>query len=100
MVALTSMVDYSVDSTVAILTLNNPPVNALSQGVRQGIKEGVDRALADDSVQLLKTEHIPEDIWGEVMALRDEIVSGSMAIVPIFDAQEVRALMNSVEASE
>ena len=57
-------------------------------------------SLADDSVQLLKTEHIPEDIWGEVMALRDEIVSGSMAIVPIFDAQEVRALMNSVEASE
>ena len=53
MVALTSMVDYSVDSTVAILTLDNPPVNALSQGVRQGIKEGVDRALGDDSVQAI-----------------------------------------------
>ena len=57
-------------------------------------------SLADDSVQLLKTEHIPDDVWSEVMALRDEIVGGSMAIVPIFDAQEVRALMNSVEASE
>ena len=57
-------------------------------------------SLADDSVQLLKTQYIPDDIWNEVMALRDEIVSGSMAIVPIFDAQEVRALMNSVEATE
>ncbi|MDG1942738.1 MAG: 3-hydroxyacyl-CoA dehydrogenase NAD-binding domain-containing protein [Halioglobus sp.] len=50
MAALTIMVDYSVDSQVAILTLDNPPVNALSQGVRQGIKEGVEQALADDDV--------------------------------------------------
>tara|TARA_R110002072_G_scaffold25932_8_gene86351 strand:+ start:1540 stop:3609 length:2070 start_codon:yes stop_codon:yes gene_type:complete len=53
MAALTSMVDYSVDSTVAILTLDNPPVNALSQGVRQGIKEGVEQALADDDVHAI-----------------------------------------------
>ena len=38
MVALTSMVDYNVEEGVAVLTLNNPPVNALSQGVRQGLK--------------------------------------------------------------
>ena len=41
MVALTTMVDYNVEQGVAVLTLNNPPVNALSQGVRQGLKEGV-----------------------------------------------------------
>lgn len=51
MVALTSMVDYSVEEGVAVLTLNNPPVNALSQGVRQGLKEGVEKALSDDSAQ-------------------------------------------------
>ena len=43
MVALTSMVDYNVEEGVAVLTLNNPPVNALSQGVRQGLKEGVEK---------------------------------------------------------
>jgi 3-hydroxyacyl-CoA dehydrogenase len=45
------MVDYSVEEGVAVLTLNNPPVNALSQGVRQGLKEGVEKALSDDSAQ-------------------------------------------------
>ena len=47
MVALTDMVDYSVENGVAVLSLNNPPVNALSHGVRQGLKEGVEKALAD-----------------------------------------------------
>ncbi len=32
---------------VAILTVNNPPVNALSHGVRAGLKTGLDAALAD-----------------------------------------------------
>jgi 3-hydroxyacyl-CoA dehydrogenase len=47
------MVDYNVEEGVAVLTLNNPPVNALSQGVRQGLKEGVEKALADDSAQAI-----------------------------------------------
>jgi len=47
------MVDYNVEEGVAVLTLNNPPVNALSQGVRQGLKDGVEKALADDSVEAI-----------------------------------------------
>jgi 3-hydroxyacyl-CoA dehydrogenase len=47
------MVDYNVEEGVAVLTLNNPPVNALSQGVRQGLKDGVEKALADDSAQAI-----------------------------------------------
>lgn len=47
MIALTDMVTYNVEDGVAVLTLDNPPVNALSQGVRQGIKEGIERALDD-----------------------------------------------------
>jgi 3-hydroxyacyl-CoA dehydrogenase len=47
------MVDYSVEEGVAVLTLNNPPVNALSQGVRQGLKEGVEKALTDDSAKAI-----------------------------------------------
>ena len=53
MVALTNMVDYENVDGVAVLTLDNPPVNALSQGVRQGLKEGVAKALADDEVKAI-----------------------------------------------
>ena len=61
---------------------------------------GYEISLADDSVELLKTTHISDEVWSEVMALRDEILAGSITVEPIFDAQEVRALMNSVEAPE
>ena len=51
MVQLTSMVDYDIEDGVAVLTLDNPPVNALSQGVRQGLKDGIAKALADDAAR-------------------------------------------------
>jgi 3-hydroxyacyl-CoA dehydrogenase len=47
------MVDYNIDDRIAILSLDNPPVNALSQGVRQGLKEGVEKALADTTVSAI-----------------------------------------------
>ena len=39
--------------TVAVLTLDNPPVNGLGLAVRAGLVEGIDRALADTSVQVV-----------------------------------------------
>jgi simple sugar transport system substrate-binding protein len=56
--------------------------------------------LADDSVQLLKTSHIPDDVWSAVMAVRQQIVDGSMKLEPVWDAEAVRALMSSVEIGE
>ncbi|MEH6571346.1 MAG: 3-hydroxyacyl-CoA dehydrogenase NAD-binding domain-containing protein, partial [Halioglobus sp.] len=50
MVALTDMTDYSIEDGIAVITIDNPPVNALSQGVRAGLKDGVAKALDDDSV--------------------------------------------------
>ena len=50
MVAITNMVDYAVEDGVAVLTLNNPPVNALSHGVRAGLLQGVEKAQGDDAV--------------------------------------------------
>ena len=38
--------------------------------------------LADNSVRLLKTPQIPDDVWAEVMALRDEIISGKIKVEP------------------
>jgi len=50
MVAVTDQVDYNVEQTIAVITINNPPVNALSHGVREGIYKGIETASQDDSV--------------------------------------------------
>ncbi|MBX6321840.1 MAG: BMP family protein, partial [Rhodospirillaceae bacterium] len=42
-------------------------------------------SLADDSVQLLKTKHIPEDAWATVMGVRKAIVDGKLKIEPVYD---------------
>ena len=54
--------------------------------------------LADDSVRLLHSKHIPDKVWAEVDAVRTQIIEGKLKIEPIFDAVRVRALMNSVAA--
>jgi 3-hydroxyacyl-CoA dehydrogenase len=47
------MVNYEVRGAVAVLSLNNPPVNSLGQALRQSLKEGLDQALADSNVQAI-----------------------------------------------
>ena len=49
MAAINSVTDLSQDGEVAVITLNSPPVNALSLGVREGIYEGMKAALASDA---------------------------------------------------
>ena len=44
-------VHYEVRGNIALMTIDNPPVNPLSSGVRQGLFDGVNKALADDAVQ-------------------------------------------------
>jgi 3-hydroxyacyl-CoA dehydrogenase len=46
-------VHYETRDGVALLTVDNPPVNPLSSGVRQGLHDGVARALADDAVKAI-----------------------------------------------
>ena len=52
--------------------------------------------LKDDSVQLLHTKHISDNVWAEVEGVRQQIVDGSLKIEPVWDAPKVRALMTSV----
>lgn len=47
MVPLTEMVSYEVTHNTAVLSIDNPPVNALSQGVRQGLLDGMAMAAGD-----------------------------------------------------
>jgi 3-hydroxyacyl-CoA dehydrogenase len=53
MTAITQSVDLDRRGRVAVLTVNNPPVNALSQHVRQGLRDGVKQAIADPAVGAL-----------------------------------------------
>jgi 3-hydroxyacyl-CoA dehydrogenase len=42
--------DYTSQGAVAVITLNNPPLNALKLGLRAAIADGLARAAADDSI--------------------------------------------------
>ena len=53
--------------------------------------------LKDDSVKLLKTPQIPDDVWASVQGIREEIVSGKIVVKPVFEATAVRALMSDVK---
>ena len=53
--------------------------------------------LADDSVRLLKTPQIPDDVWAQVMAIRDEIISGAIKVAPAFDAESVHKAVTALE---
>lgn len=46
-------VHYELREDIALLSIDNPPVNPLSSGVRQGLFDGVTKALDDDSVNAI-----------------------------------------------
>ena len=48
---MTSPIRTERHDDVLVIISDNPPVNALGQAVRQGLVEGIDTALADDSVK-------------------------------------------------
>ena len=45
--------DYTLHGDVAVITLNNPPVNGLSLATRTAIVAGLNKALADDAIKAL-----------------------------------------------
>ncbi|WP_348657483.1 3-hydroxyacyl-CoA dehydrogenase NAD-binding domain-containing protein [uncultured Sulfitobacter sp.] len=48
---MTDKIAYSRHDDIVVLRIQNPPVNALSQAVRQGLSDGMDRAEAEDGVR-------------------------------------------------
>ena len=46
-------VHYEQRGDIALLTVDNPPVNPLSSGVRQGLSDGLAKALSDDSISAI-----------------------------------------------
>src|SRR6266853_4442879 len=53
MTAISQSVDLDRRGRVAVLTVNNPPVNALSQHVRQGLHEGLKQTISDSAAQAI-----------------------------------------------
>src|SRR5947209_2098290 len=53
MAAINSVTDLSLDGDIAVLTVNSPPVNALSAAVRDGIKDGMVEAGADPNAKAI-----------------------------------------------
>ena len=45
--------EYLVNGSVAVITLNNPPVNGLGHATRSAVADGVRKALADDAVNAI-----------------------------------------------
>jgi len=50
---MSDFTSYSVDGGVAVITMNNPPVNGLGFGVRAGLIEGLKKALDDKAVKAI-----------------------------------------------
>jgi 3-hydroxyacyl-CoA dehydrogenase len=48
---MTDLVELASDNGIAVITINNPPVNALSPGVPEGISETLDQIANDGSVK-------------------------------------------------
>ncbi|OUV67217.1 MAG: 3-hydroxyacyl-CoA dehydrogenase [Gammaproteobacteria bacterium TMED133] len=51
MAAITDMVELDIQNGIAIVRINNPPVNALSEGVRTGLFEAVQKADKNDDAK-------------------------------------------------
>ena len=50
---MSDSVQLTIDKDIAIISINNPPVNALSPGVPEGISEALDRSAQDNHVKAI-----------------------------------------------
>lgn len=88
---MTSPVDYEKRGHVAVIVLDNPPVNALGIAVRQGIDAAFAKAAADDTVQAI------------VLAGRNRCFCGGADITEFGKPRQepsLSVLINKIEASE
>lgn len=51
-------------------------------------------SLADGSISLLKTSHIPDDVWKSIDTLKQQIISGEIKVPAEYDAQSLHDLLN------
>src|ERR1700731_1459436 len=49
--SMSDLVQLTKQNHIAVITINNPPVNALSPGVPEGISEALDQIAQDDTIK-------------------------------------------------
>ncbi len=86
---MNSPVSYEIDAGIGIVTVDNPPVNALSQAVRQGILDAVTTAQTDAS------EAIVLRCAGRTFIAGADITEFGQPMQPPF----LPDLLNAIEAS-
>ena len=89
--AMSETVSFSRQGAIGLIKVNNPPVNALSQSVRAGLRDAVERGLSEPDVAALvlicegNTFIAGADIREFATGL------GEPALVPVIDAMETAA---------
>ena len=69
-------------------------INDLDEGTF-GTKS-YDLNLGNDTIKLLRTEHISDDVWAEIMQVRDDIVNGSIEVAQVRDIDKLKAMMSKL----
>ena len=65
---MSDLVQFTKDNGIAVITINNPPVNALSPGVPEGISEAIERINNDPEIKaavLIGGGHLGQSYRGE-----------------------------------
>ena len=71
MTAITEFVNFERRGRVDVLTVNNPPNNVLSHGVRKGLKEGIVAASGDAAVSAI----VDGDLTAAGVAFAEQVVN-------------------------
>lgn len=76
-----------------------PVYSAMIADLKAGTygEKNYDIKLSDNSLRLLKTANIPDDVWAEIEALKGEVISGAIKVEAKYDAESVHALVKTVE---
>lgn len=56
-----------------------------------------DIKLSDNSLSLLKTKNVPDDVWAQIDAIKADIISGKIVVEPKYDAESVHKLVKTVQ---
>ena len=56
-----------------------------------------DIKLSDNSLSLLKTKNVPDDVWAQIDAIKADIISGKIVVEPKYDAESVHKLVKAVQ---
>jgi len=55
-----------------------------------------DLNLSNNTIRLLRTEHIPEDVWSEIVRVRDEIINGGIEVAQVREIDNLKTMMSKV----